>query len=320
METRSIGTSGPRICPFVIGGHGLLGGFQGRPEQTREQAAQTLTYLVQQGLTHFDYTFAAERRAYAEVLRLAKLEGKLKPIIWYMDQLKHEGRGEQSARELVDNVRFHLDELGCEQAGAVIKWDNRWPTEWPAWTLEGLGELKHQGLTETVGLGILAGARANEAYLAETWEHWDFIAPYWNYSLRRAENLVGFARERGLGVYSVGAFLRGAVFHWPEVDPASFVRPWLKWILREPACFGFALSVQDLQEARQVVEACDGKPMSWSETQYFYDRNFPIQHVDYRIPSTGESAAAGLVVVEKEEQAVLAEGTNMLSGSLIKWR
>jgi hypothetical protein len=319
LKKRKLGNTGIGVCPLVIGGHGILGGQAGHPEQSIEQAASTLKMLEDAGMTHFDYTYAEERRTFRDVIRAGGLEGKLRPIIWYMDQ-HHEGREENSTQDVVDNVRYHLDELGCDRAGAVIKWDNRWPKDWPAYTLDAMDQLKNKGLTEAVGLGVLAGSRANEEYLWDTWEHWDFIAPYWNYALRRGQMLVEFARERGMGVYSVGAFLRGAVFNWPGVRPATFVRPWLKWILREPSVFGFALSLQNEAEARQALDAIDDRPMSKEDVQTLYDLNIPIQPVDYRQLGEGESAAVPLEIVDTETLARLAKGTNMLSGSLFRWQ
>lgn len=320
IPSRTLGNTGIDICPLIIGGHGILGGWHGEAEQTIDQAAATLRLLVDAGMTHFDYTFAHERRAFRQAIDAAGLQGQLKPIIWYMDQEKHEQRAETSAQDVVDNVRFHLDELGCERAGALIKWDNRWPTEWPDYTLDAMDRLKAEGFTDAVGIGVLAGSRANEQYLWDTWQHWDFIAPYWNYSLRRSQMLVEFARERDLGVYSVGAFLRGAIFNWPGVTPERIVRPWLKWILREPSVFGFALSLQSRSQAEQAIPALDGEPMSQEEVQVLYDLNLPIQPVDYRQFPDGSSAAVPLEIVDQETQKDLATGTNMLSGSLYRWR
>ena len=320
MKARLIGNTEHAICPLVIGGHGIVGGWQGEREQSIEEAATTLHLLYDAGMTHFDYTFAKERQAYRAVIQAAGLEGKLKPIIWYMDQEKNEGRAEHSAQDVIDNVRYHLDDLGCDRAGAVIKWDNQWPKDWPSYTEDAFRELKSLGLTDTIGIGVLAGARANEAYLWEHWQTWDFIAPYWNYTLRRSQMLVEFARERGMGVYSVGAFLRGAVFNWPNVQAQTFIKPWLKWILREPSVFGFALSMQNFAQAQQVINALDGEPMSQADVQTLYNLNLPIQAVDYRFNPDGTSAATSLQVIDKETQSALASGTNMLSGSLYHWQ
>ncbi len=320
MKTRQIGSTGIEISPLVIGGHGIMGGWKDRPDQSIDEAAATLKFLADSGMTHFDYTFAKERRAFRDVIAAAGLEGELKPVIWYMDQKRNEDRDETSAQDVVDNVRYHLDELGCETAGALIKWDNKWPKDWPSYTIEAMDRLKSEGVAEAVGIGVLAGSRANEDYIWETWKHWDFIAPYWSYSLRRSQMLVEFARERGIGVYSVGAFLRGAVFNWPNVTPERFIRPWLKWILREPSCFGFALSMQNLTEAKQVVQALDGEPFSRDDVQALYDMNLPVQPVDYRQFANGESAAVPIEVIDKETQGKFAEGTNMLSGSLYRWQ
>ena len=176
MLQRSIGQSGQKMWPLVCGGHGLRGGWQGKDEQSLDQAVQTMQFLANAGMTHFDYTFARERHAYREVLRAAELDGKLKPVIWYMDQDKHEGRPETCLQDVIDNVRYHLDELDCEKAGAVIRWDNRWPAEWPGYVPDAMQALKEQGLAEATGLGVLAGARANEAYLWDTWRSWDFLS------------------------------------------------------------------------------------------------------------------------------------------------
>ena len=44
-----------------------------------------------------------------------------------------------------------------------------------------------------------------------------------------------------------------------------------------------------------------------------------IQPVDYRQRPDGDSAPVPLEVVDKDDQAELAKGTNMLSGTLVRW-
>ena len=314
MPTRTIGRNGPAIAPVCSGGHGLLGGFKERPEQSIDEAAETLRFLVDHGMTRFDYTFGSERRAYRDVIERAGVAGKLKPIIWYMDQEKREERKEESLDDVLANVRFHLEELGIERAGAVVKWDNKWPDEWPDYTEDAMAALKDE-LTDTVGIES-SPARANEAYLARTAD----------LGLRRAVVLLVAPRCRRRRLLSrawTRCLFDGSVsargdFRLPGVDAERLVRPWIKWVLQEPACFGFAVGMQSRAEAEAVVAACDGEPMTLEEQRYLRSLNLPVQHVDYHVEDDGSSRAVPMTVVSSETQRIFAEGTNMLSGSLIR--
>ncbi|AZN39950.1 aldo/keto reductase [Paenibacillus albus] len=317
MITRKLGSTTVETAPIVLGGHGFID-FMGRPKPAIEEAAKVVSYLAEQGLTHFDCTFASERQIYSEILKKTGLRGKLLPVIWHG---WHE-REEKSADDIVSNFKYILDELGCEKAGMVI-FHNTWPEgpaagnveqPYPDWVFEGFQRLKSEGLADAVGWGMLSGGRLSEEYLYQIWEQIDFIAPYWNYSLRRQQFMVEFAREHGLGVYAVGAFARGAVFKWPGVKPEELVRPWLKWILREPSVFATSVSLSTMEEAQLTLSACDGKPMSGEEALYFHRMNFPIQMVDYRIHNGQRS------LQEFEMMSPEAHGSNMISRNMIKWK
>ena len=126
--------------------------------------------------------------------------------------------------------------------------------------------------------------------------------------------LVEFAREHDIGVYSMGAFCRGAVFKWPGVQADELVRPWLKWILREPSVFAFALSVSTMEEAKAAVAASDDEPMSPEEALYLHRMNFPIQPVDYQIKD-GEG-----ILRDFEFFTPDAHGSNMIGKNMIRWK
>jgi aryl-alcohol dehydrogenase-like predicted oxidoreductase len=318
MQKRKIGKTGLETAPIILGGHGFLD-FMGKPKPDIEEAVKVISFLADNGLTHVDSTFAEERQIYKMLFEKAGLEGKMLPVVWH----GWHGREEKNADDIVNNFKYELDELGCEKAGLAIFHNTAAPlyqsmgsveNPYPDWVFEGFKRLKSEGLADAIGWGMLAGGRLAEQYLYEIWEEIDFIAPYWNYSLRRQQFLVEFAREHGIGVYSVGAFARGAVFKWPGVKPEELVRPWLKWIFRESSVFATSVSLSNIEEAKLAVAACDGKPMSGEEALYFHRLNFPIQMVDYRIHD-GQSKLQGFEVVSPD-----AHGSNMISSTMLRWK
>jgi aryl-alcohol dehydrogenase-like predicted oxidoreductase len=317
MQKRKLGRTNVETAPIVIGGHGFTE-FMGKPRPSIDEATRVISFLAEQGLTHFDCTFAAERQVYSELLRKTGLAGKLLPVIWH----GWHGKEEKNADDIVNNFKYELRELGCEKAGLAI-FHNTWPEgpvpgnidhPYPDWVFEGFHRLKQEGLADAIGWGMLSGGRLSEEYLYQIWEQVDFIAPYWNFTLRRQQFMVEFAREHGLGVYAVGAFARGTVFKWPGVKPEELVRPWLKWILREPSVFATSVSLSTMEEAKQTVDACDGKPMSGEEALYFHRMNFPVQMVDYRIQD-GQRKLQEFEFVSPE-----AHGSNMISHTMLKWK
>ena len=315
MQQRQIGKTGLKMGIMSIGGHGFREFFS-RPAPSPEEGVEILKYLVGRGMTHFDCTYSIERLIYADYIEKAGLQGKLKPVLW--DMVGPEAGlpiwPQTSADDMVANWRHQLAETGCERAGIAAF--NTDPGH-PDWWWEAVERIKNDGLAELVAAGIMAGGRVDEVPLYEHADVWDVICPYWNYTLRGQQFMVEFARENGIGVYSVGAFCRGAILEWPGVQPEEFVRPWIKWILREPSVCGFALSVSTLEQAKMAAEACDEKPMSPEEALYFHKMNFPVQIPYYRI-AEGETAG---IVQEFEVMTPEAHGSNMLTtGSrMIRW-
>jgi len=309
VEIRKVGKTDLKMGSLVVGGHGLgLKDFGGKPAISEADAVGVFGYLVSEGMTHFDCTYQEERQRYSFLIKETQATDKVKPVIWHG---WHE-RKEENADDFISNVKFELEELGLPKAGIVILLQG-FIEKNASWVFDALKRLKEENLTEGVGLGVMGGARLGEQIFYNSWQHWDMIAPYWNYSLRRQQFMVEFAREQGVGVYSVGAFARGAFLKWPGVNPSEFVRPWLKWILREPSVSGLALSVATLEEAKTAVDVCDGKPMSPEEALYFHKMNFPIQPVDYRIH--GEDST--LQTFEKISPE--KHGSNMVADNMIRW-
>lgn len=311
MPKRKLGRTNIKVAPLIVGGHGLgLKEFMGKPQPKTEEAIKIMQYLVENGVTHFDTTYADERQHYKILLERNGLKGKILPCIWHG---WFPGK-QETADDVVRNFKYALDELGCEKAGMGIFPGGHVEETKPDWYFKGIEKVKQEGLADSIGYSVMAGGRLHEEGFYNTWEIWDFIAPYWNYSLRRQQFMVEFAREHGIGVYSVGAFGRGAFLRWPGVKPEEFVRPWIKWILREPSVFAFALSMSTLEEAKMAVGACDGKPMTAEEALYFHRMNFPIQYVDYRIQGRDRKLQSFEIVAPE------SHGSNMISDTMIRWK
>ncbi len=303
VQTRTLGKCGVTIPVLSMGGHAFI--WDGAPDAAL--GGQILGYLLDHGVTHFDVTYRRERQAYRAATDAAGLTGRLQPIVWHMDH----GHPNTSADEVIRSFRFELAELGCERAALAVFEGG---PETPDWFYRALDRLKQDGLVQAVGLDVLNRAPDKELYLYGRTYPWDFITPYWSYSLRRSQFLVEWAREQGVGVYTVGPLGRGAFLKWPGVTPAEFVRPWLKWILREPAVAGFAMTLATLDQARLAVAACDASPMSTDDVLYLHRMNFPVQLPNYHLVD-------GAAVMQDFEVFVPeTHGSNMFKRDMVRWR
>ena len=242
VQKRRLGSSGVEIPVLSMGGHAFIW----EPTPDAALGGQILQYLLEHGVTHFDVTYARERQAYKKATDAVGLTGKLQPIIWHMDH----GLIEASKEDVIKSFRFELEELGCKKAALAVF--ETGPST-PDWYYDAITTLKRDGLVDAVGFNLLNSAPDKELYIYSKKYPWDFITPYWNYSLRRGQFLVEWAREHGVGVYTIGPLGRGAFLKWPGVKPEEFVRPWLKWILREPSVAGFAMTLATLDQAKLAV-------------------------------------------------------------------
>ncbi len=98
------------------------------------------------------------------------------------------------------------------------------------------------------------------------------------------------------------------------MKPEEFVRPWLKWILREPAVAGFAMTLATVEQAELAVAACDGSPMSADDVMYLHRMNFPVQLPNYRrVDGTVELRDFEVFVPE-------THGSNMFKRDMVRGR
>ncbi len=303
VATRRVGKSKVTIPVLSMGGHAFIW----EPAPDDKLGGEILRYLLEHGVDHFDVTYARERQAYRRSIEAAGLSGKLKPIVWHMDH----GHPNDSRDDVIKSFRFELEELGCTSAAMGVFETN---SSTPDWYYDAIRQLKADGLVGAVGLNLLNSAPDKELYIYSTGDFWDFITPYWSYSLRRGQFLVEWAREHGVGVYTVGPLGRGAFLKWPGVNPAEFVPPWLKWILREPSVCGFAMTLATLDQAKLAVAACNGTPMSTEEILYLHRMNFPVQLPNYHIVD-------GKVELQDFEIFVPeTHGSNMFKRDMVRWR
>jgi aryl-alcohol dehydrogenase-like predicted oxidoreductase len=286
IPKRTLGKTGIETSTLIVGGHSFSD-LPGKVIPDIEDSVRILTFLYEQGMTHFDCTWKKERERYRVLLQESGLQGEILPVVWH----GWHNRIERTPDELVDSFRLMLDELGCPKAGMVIfnQWDHKEEHQvyyrdrnlrepFADWFLEGFLRIKGEGLADAVGWAVEPGPLGQE-FLHEVWKKIDFIAPYWNYRDRRNEFLVEFARENGLGVYSVAPFRRGddSIFHLAGVRPKELARPWLNWVLREPSVFATTVSLPNMQEARMIVEALDEEPISPEDEVYLSRMKVPIQ-------------------------------------------
>ncbi len=198
VQARKLGKGGVDVPVLSTGGHAFI--WDPKPDDA--PGGRILRYLLENGVTHFDVTYARERQAYRRATDAAGLTGRLRPIVWHMDH----GHPNDSADDLVRSFRFELAELGCDSAALAVF---ECGPNTPEWYYDALTTLKRDGLVEAVGLYVLNAAPDKERYLYDAVYPWDFITPYWSYSLRRCQFLVEWARERNVGVYTVGPLGRG---------------------------------------------------------------------------------------------------------------
>ena len=303
VATRTLGSSGVSIPVLSMGGHTFIW----EPTPDAALGGQILRYLLDHGVTTFDVTFQRERQAYKKAIAAAGLVGKMKPIVWHMDH----GHEEKSKDDVIKAFRFQLDEMGCTSAKlAVFEGSEKTPD----WYYDAITTLKNDGLVEAVGLDILNRAPDKELYLYSETYPWDFVTPYWSYSLRRGQFIIEWAREHNVGVYTIGPLGRGAFLKWPNVKPEEFVPPWLKWILREPSVAGFAMTLATLDQAKLAVAACDGSPMSTDDILYLHRMNFPIQLPNY------QQIDGRADLVDFEPFVPENHGSNMFKRDMIRWR
>ena len=303
IATRPLGKSGISIPVLSMGGHAFIW----EPTPDAALGGRILRYLLDHGVATFDVTYARERQAYRKAIESAGLDGKLEPIVWHMEH----GHEEKSKDDVIKAFRFELNEMGCKKAKLAVFEGSE---QTPDWYYDAITTLKNDGLVDAVGLDVLNRAPDKELYLYSKTYDWDFITPYWSYSLRRGQFLVEWAREQGVGVYTVGPLGRGAFLKWPGVNPNEFVGPWLKWILREPAVAGFAMTLATMEQAELAVNACDGTPMSTDDVLYLHRMNFPIQLPNY------QQTNAGVALVDFEPFVPETHGSNMFKRDMVRWR
>lgn len=286
LPKRKIGKTDVETSILIVGGHS----FSDLPRKVMpdtKTAVQILTYLYRHGMTHFDCTWKRERERFNILLEESGLREKLLPVVWHG---WHE-RVEHTTDQIVESFRIMLGQLGCKKAGMIImnQWDHKEEHRvyyqhkdlknfFADWFIEGFLKVKAEGLTDAIGWAVEPGPLADE-FLSEIHQQIDFIAPFWNYRDRRNQFLVEFARENGLGVFSIAPFRRGddSIFLNPGIKPSELIRPWLKWIFREPAVFATAISLPGMAEAEMALTALDDKPMSLDEVLYLKNLKIPIE-------------------------------------------
>ena len=299
---RVLGKSGVEIPILAMGGHTFIW----EPTPDAELGGKILRYLMEQGVSNFDVTFVKERHAYKAAIESAGITGKLEPILWHMDH----GIDQKSKDDVIKAFKLELEQLGCKKARLAIFEGSE---QTPDWYYDAITTLKNDGLVDAVGLDVLNRAPDKELYIYSKAYPWDFITPYWSYSLRRGQFLVEWAREHNMGVYTIGPLGRGAFLKWPTVKPEEFVGPWLKWILREPSIAGFAMTLATLDQAKLAVAACDGTPMSTEDILYLHRNNFPIQLPNYRhLDGKVELKDFEIFVPENH-------GSNMFKRDMVRW-
>ncbi|MGC4043451.1 MAG: hypothetical protein QM758_06570 [Armatimonas sp.] len=282
---RRVPGTGIEVFPLVIGGHS----FSSLPDKimpTDAEAIAILETLVAAGVTHFDCTWKTERQAYRRLLEGNGLREKLQPIIWH----GWHDYEEKTASDIVTAFRGVLGELGYPRASMLIlnQWDHHEGQKhfyrnedksqgFADWFWEGIDEIKRLDLVDAIGWAVEPGP-LNAPFLTENHERIDFVAIYWNYRHRQNQNIVTLAREYQLGIYAVAPFGRGggSLFHVPGIDFDRILRPWLKWVLSEPAVFGMPISLPNLAEARQTLAAFDGKAFDSTDAAVLHQGIDPI--------------------------------------------
>jgi predicted aldo/keto reductase-like oxidoreductase len=285
LPKRKIGKTDIETSILIVGGHS----FSDLPRKSipdLKLAVKILEYLYNHGLTHFDCTWKKERERFNILLEESGLRNKILPVLWH----GWHDRVEETADQIVESFQIMLGQLGCQKAGMIImnQWDHKEehriyynqndPNRFFAdWFIEGFLKVKDKGLTDAIGWAVEPGPLADE-FLFKIHQQIDFIAPFWNYRDRKNQFLVEFARENGLGVYSIAPFRRGndSIFLSPGIRPLELIRPWLKWIFREPAVFATAISLPNLAEAEMVVSALDNDPMNLAEILFLKNLKIPV--------------------------------------------
>ncbi len=284
LPKRKVGKTDIESSILIIGGHS----FSDLPRKSRpadEEAVKILKFLYDNGLSHFDCTWKIEREKYNVLLNKADLKEKILPVIWH----GWHDRIEKTADDIVNSIYLLLKELGVKKSGMIIinQWDHHKEhsvyyrdkdlnNPFADWFINGFLKAKSEGLTDAVGWAVEPGPLGDK-YLYEIWTKIDFIAPFWNYKDMHNQSLVEFARENGIGVYSITPFRRGddSIFLTPGIKSDEVVRPWLKWIFKEPSVFATTISLPNLKEAKAVIDALDHQPISPNEALYL--RNLDIQ-------------------------------------------
>jgi aryl-alcohol dehydrogenase-like predicted oxidoreductase len=281
METlNKVGNTDVEVFPLVLGGHSV----SRLPDKTMpddDEAIAILHLLVSRGVTHFDCTWKEERQAFDRLLEKGDLKSKIQPIMWH----GWHGREERTADDVVEAIGVMLSQLGYDKGSMIIL--NQWE-QWEHaderkhyysnedhaqgfadWFFEGFARAKQLGLVDAIGWGVEPGP-LNAEFLYRNHERFDFIVSYWNYRMRQNQFLVEFARDHHMGVYAVAPFGRGqgSIFKMEGIDHQKLLRPWLKWVSREPSVFAMPISLPNLEEARATSAVFDGLPMSAEEALF----------------------------------------------------
>ena len=283
-NARRVANTDINVFPLVIGGHS----FSRLPDKTMptdDEAIAIIEALVAGGVSHFDCTWEAERQAYSRLLERAGLKDNLQPIIWH----GWHDYEEKAPDDIVNAFRGVLGELGYSKASMVIlnQWehgderkhfylDHEKSKGFADWFWDGFGRIKELGLVDAVGWAVEPGP-LNAEFLNDNCKRIDFIAPYWNYRNRQNQHLVELAKKHQLGVYAVAPFCRGkrSIFNLGGVDHRKMIRPWLKWVLREPSVFAMPISLPSLEEAEETLAAYDDNPFGPEDAEFM--KRLPLE-------------------------------------------
>ena len=252
LRKRTLGRTGIRISPIGIG-TGSLGADPTvtDPEAVDELAVATLRTALQSGLNYIDTAPGYRGGASDRRVGLALREVSRDRVVLATKVGSHPDRlGDMTGETAVWIIEQSLEVIGTDYIDIALIHDP--PTMEPVLEAGGavaaLEKLKSKGKVGAIGLGV-----QNHEYqrIAIESGRFDVIQSPYDYNLMRstAENLIGLAAERNLGVINASPFLAGLL---SGIDPEEIVAIRAAtgmWKLRE----------RDVGRARQIWEWARGR-------------------------------------------------------------